>query len=100
MSLLCLMMSCYCCFVICIYFFISDYGYHRSLNQDKCIEDVFFKGDEIDVCVRGHTEKLISEGYSDVFFVMDVCFPFYPFGSVSTCVGYCILLTTFVVEFT
>jgi len=40
----------------------SDYGYYRPDGQDKCVKEPNFKGPEIDVCFRGHEEKVISEG--------------------------------------
>ena len=40
----------------------SDYGYHRIEGQDKCVEDTNFRGPNIDVCFRGHKQKVISEG--------------------------------------
>ncbi|XP_070193615.1 sortilin-like isoform X2 [Littorina saxatilis] len=43
--------------------FECDYGYHRTKGQDKCVEDSNFRGPEIDVCFRGHEQKVISEGY-------------------------------------
>ena len=46
---------------------LSDYGYHRPSGQDKCVEQPNFEGPEIDVCFRGHEEKVISEGWVDEF---------------------------------
>ena len=41
----------------------SDYGYHRRVNSEDCTKDDDFKGPEIDICMRGHEEKLVTVGY-------------------------------------
>lgn len=43
--------------------FECDYGYARLDGQDQCVKDPNFNGPEIDVCFRGHIEKVISQGY-------------------------------------
>lgn len=44
-------------------FFIlhSDYGYYKP-NMDSCVKNPMFSGPEIDVCLRGHEEKIVTEG--------------------------------------
>ncbi|KAL4226601.1 Sortilin [Mactra antiquata] len=43
-----------------------DYGYFRPGGSDECIEEKDFKGPEIDICLRGHDEKLVSMGYRKI----------------------------------
>ncbi|XP_076469202.1 sortilin-like [Babylonia areolata] len=43
--------------------FECDFGYYRPDKQEKCIKDPNYSGPEIDVCFRGHEQKVISEGY-------------------------------------
>ncbi|XP_025108123.1 sortilin-like [Pomacea canaliculata] len=51
--------------------FECDYGYYRPNGQQECVIQPEFKGREIDVCFRGHEQKIISEGYRKI--PGDVC---------------------------
>ena len=41
----------------------SDYGYMRDTVTDQCIEDATFVNKQLDICLRGHLEKIVTEGY-------------------------------------
>ena len=45
--------------VFCIF---SDYGYFRPGGSDNCVKEPDFKGPEVDICLHGHDEKIVSEG--------------------------------------
>ncbi|KAL5015049.1 hypothetical protein ScPMuIL_009319 [Solemya velum] len=47
-----------------------DYGYYKP-NMDSCVKNPMFSGPEIDVCLRGHEEKIVTEGYRKI--PGDVC---------------------------
>lgn len=44
---------CFCC---------SDYGFFRKANSDLCEKISDFKKPDIDVCLRGHEEEIITQG--------------------------------------
>lgn len=48
-----------------------DYGYYRAPEQEVCKEQTDFQGKEIDVCFRGHEERIVSKGYRKI--PGDVC---------------------------
>ncbi|XP_061187283.1 sortilin-like isoform X1 [Saccostrea echinata] len=48
-----------------------DYGYLRDTGSDICKKDQLFVKPEIDICLRGHEEKIITEGYRKI--PGDVC---------------------------
>ncbi|KAJ8301253.1 hypothetical protein KUTeg_020240 [Tegillarca granosa] len=39
-----------------------DYGYFRPEGKDDCNKIVDFKNPEIDICLRGHEEKIVTKG--------------------------------------
>ncbi|XP_052249120.1 sortilin-like isoform X5 [Dreissena polymorpha] len=43
-----------------------DYAYYRPGGSDDCVKEKEFKGPEIDICLHGHEEKLVSEGYRKI----------------------------------
>ncbi|XP_060586327.1 sortilin-like [Ruditapes philippinarum] len=43
-----------------------DYGYFRPGSSDNCVKEPDFQGPEIDICMHGHDEKLVSEGYRKI----------------------------------
>lgn len=40
-----------------------DYSYYRDTVTDFCVKAKQFKGEDLYICERGHTEEIISEGY-------------------------------------
>ena len=44
------------------YFYCSDYGFFRKANSDLCEKISDFKKPDIDVCLRGHEEEIITQG--------------------------------------
>ena len=42
----------------------SDYGYYREDGSEDCVRDPEFKGAKLDICLRGHEEEIISEGFA------------------------------------
>ncbi|XP_056000004.1 sortilin-like isoform X2 [Ostrea edulis] len=48
-----------------------DYGYYRPTNSDVCQRISLFTKPEIDICLRGHEEKIVTEGYRKI--PGDVC---------------------------
>ena len=47
----------------------SDYGYMRDSVTDQCIEDAAFVNKQLDICLRGHLEKIVTEGYAITTFI-------------------------------
>ncbi|KAK3610584.1 hypothetical protein CHS0354_009024 [Potamilus streckersoni] len=48
-----------------------EYGYYRPDGSDYCVKVNEFKGPDIDICLRGHEEKIVTTGYRKV--PGDVC---------------------------
>lgn len=43
-----------------------DYGFLRETGSDICKEDRAFTKPQIDICLRGHEEQIITEGYRKI----------------------------------
>ncbi|KAL3853614.1 hypothetical protein ACJMK2_017146 [Sinanodonta woodiana] len=43
-----------------------EYGYYRPDGSDYCVKVTEFKGPEIDICLRGHEEKIVTSGYRKI----------------------------------
>ncbi|XP_071083380.1 sortilin-like isoform X1 [Haliotis cracherodii] len=48
-----------------------DYSFYRPPSTDDCVREPGFTGKEVDVCLRGHEEVIITEGYRKI--PGDVC---------------------------
>ncbi|KAK3102843.1 hypothetical protein FSP39_014357 [Pinctada imbricata] len=46
--------------------FECDYGYYRPANTDDCKKISNFQKPEIDICLRGHVEEVVTEGYRKI----------------------------------
>lgn len=45
-----------------VFFPCSDYGFLRETGSDICKEDRAFRKPQIDICLRGHEEQIVTEG--------------------------------------
>eukprot|EP00105_Crassostrea_gigas_P033630 XP_011457076.1 PREDICTED: sortilin isoform X2 [Crassostrea gigas] len=43
-----------------------DYGFLRETGSDICKEDRAFRKPQIDICLRGHEEQIVTEGYRKI----------------------------------
>ncbi|XP_067683191.1 sortilin-like [Haliotis asinina] len=43
-----------------------DYSFYRPPSTDDCVKQSDFTGKEIDICLRGHEEEIITEGYRKI----------------------------------